>query len=104
MSPVLLTRPSLFGFDPAELCATPCIFVYILNVCKFFIWRSRNDFCFYDVQLGDVSVIESVRVRVKFNLLLFFKHFKSGRCHHYFNCQWGANGVVASVAAGQLSL
>ena len=46
MSPVLLACHSLFGFDPAELRATPRIFVYILNVSKFFIWRSRNDFRF----------------------------------------------------------
>ena len=104
MSPILLTRHSLFGFDPAELRATPRIFVYILNVCKFFIWRSRNDFRFRDVQPGAVSVIESVKARVKFTLPLFVKRFKSGRRQRCFHRQWVANGVVASVAAGQLSL
>ena len=71
MTPVLLVRHSLFGLDPAELHATPHIFVYILNVCKFFIWRSRNDFRFRGVQPGAVSVIESVKARVKFNLPFF---------------------------------
>ena len=103
MSPVLLTRHSLFGLDPAELRATPRVFVYILNVCKFFIWRSRNDFRFRGMQPGAVSVIESVKARVKFNLPLFFKRFKSGRRQRYFHRQWGASGVVASVAAGRLS-
>jgi len=36
--PVLLVRHSLFGFDSAEVRVTPRIFVYILNVSKFFIW------------------------------------------------------------------
>ena len=36
MCPVMLVRHSLFGLDPAELRVTACIFVYILNVCKFF--------------------------------------------------------------------
>ena len=71
MSPVLLVRHSLFGLDPPELRATPRIFVYISNVCKFFIWRSRNDFRFRGVQPGTVSVIESVKARVKFNLPFF---------------------------------
>ena len=104
MSPVLLTRHILFGFDPAELRNTPRVFVYILNVCKFFIWRSRNDFRFRQVRPGAVSLIESVRARVKFNLPLFFKRFKSPRRNRYFHRQWGARGIVASVSSGQLSV
>lgn len=104
MSPVLLARHSLFGFDPVELRATPLVFVYILNVRKFFIWRSRNDFRFHGVHPGAVSVIESVRARVKFNLPLFFNRFKSSRRRCYFHHQWGARGVVASVATGQLTV
>ena len=103
MSPVLLLRHSLFGLDPVELRVTPRIFVYILNVCKFFIWRSRNDFHFPGVQPAAVSVIESVKARVKLNLPLFFKRFKSSRRRRYFH-QWGARGTVASVADGLLTV
>ena len=71
MSPVFLVHHSLFGLDLAEFRATPRIFVYILNVCKLFIWRSRNDFRFCGIQPGAVSIIESVKARVKFNLPLF---------------------------------
>ena len=104
MSPVLLVRHSLFGLNPAELRVTPRIFVYTLNVCKFFIWRSRNDFRFRNAQPGALSVIESVKARVKFNLPIFFKRFKSSRRRRYFHRQWGAHGIVASVAAGRLSM
>lgn len=103
MSPVLLVRHSLFCLDPVELRATPRIFVYILNVCKFFIWRSRNDLRFRGVQPGAVSVIESVKARVKFNLPLFFKRFKSSRRRRYFRRQWGARGVVAAVVDGKFT-
>ena len=103
-SPVLLVRHALFGFDSAELRTTPRIFAYILNVCKFFIWRSRNDFRFRGVQPGAMSVIECVKARVKYHLQLFFKRFKSSRRRRYFHRQWGARGVIASVAAGQLSI
>ena len=103
MSPVLLTRHSLFGFDPAELRATPRIFVYILNVSKCFIWRSRNDCRFRGIQPGAASVIESARARVKFNLPLFFKRFKSSRRRRYFHRQWGARSIVAAVADGKLT-
>ena len=56
------------------------------------------------MQPGAVSVIECVKARVKFNLPLFFKRFKSSRRQRYFHRQWGARGVVASVSSGQLSL
>lgn len=39
MCPVILCRHVLFGFSPDELRVTPRIFVYLLNVCKFVIWR-----------------------------------------------------------------
>ena len=78
-------------------------FVSILNVCKFFIWRSRNDFRFRGVQPGAVSVIESVKARVKFNLPLFFKRFKSSRRRRYFHRQWGSRGILAAVVDGKLT-
>ena len=87
MSPVLLCRHALFGFNPDELRVTPRIFVYLLNVCKFCIWQSRNDFRFRDIRPGAVSVIAKVKARVEFNLPLFFKRFKSSRRRRYFHRQ-----------------
>jgi len=104
MRPVLLCHHALFGFSSDELRVTPQIFVYLLNVCKFVIWRSRNDFRFRDVRPSATSVIVMVETSVKFNLLLFFRRFKSPRRQRYFHRQWGARGVIASVSAGQLSL
>ena len=103
MSPVLECRHVLFGLNSDELRAVPQIFVYLLNVCKFFIWQSRNDCRFRGVQPGAASTIEKVKARVKFYLPLFFKRFRSSRRRRYFPRQWGARGVVASVAAGQLT-
>ena len=51
-----------------------------------------------------MSVIESVKARVKFNLPLFFTRFKSSRRRRYFHHQWGARGTVASIADGQLTV
>ena len=104
MCPVILCRHVLFGFSPDELRATPRIFAYLLNVCKFVIWQSRNDYRFRDVPPGATSAVIKVKARVKFHLPLFFKRFRSARRQRYFHRQWGARGVVASVAAGQLTV
>ena len=104
VSPSLVCRHALFGFNTDELRCVPRIFVYILNVCKYFIWRARNDFRFRDVQPGAASVTDCVKMRVKFHLPLFFKRFKSSRRRRYFHRQWGACGVVGSVVDGSLSL
>ena len=48
LAPSLVCRHALFGFSSDELLAVPRIFVYMLNVCKFFIWHARNDFRFRD--------------------------------------------------------
>ena len=87
LSPSLLCRHVLFGFSADELLCVPRIFVYMLNVCKYFIWRARNDFRFRDVRPGAVVVIEHVKSRVKFFLPLFFKRFKSSRRRRYFHRQ-----------------
>ena len=55
--PSLTSRHVLFGFDPDELCIVPYVFVYMLNVCKYFIWHARNDFRSRDVQPGAIVVI-----------------------------------------------
>lgn len=102
MFTVILCCHVLFGFNSDELCATPSIFVYLL-VCKFLIWQSQNNFHFRDVRQSATSIVK-VKTRVKFNLPLFFKRFKSSRRQHYFHRWWGTRGVVASIAAGQLTL
>ena len=101
MCPVILCRHVLFGFNSDELRVTPRIFVYLLNLAKFLIWHSRNDFRFRGIHPGAAEVITKVKVRVKFNLPLFFKRFRSSRRRRYFHRQWGARGVVASVVDGR---
>ena len=75
----------------------PRVFVYMLNVCKFCIWGARNDFRFRGVCPSAVDVMERVKSRVRFNLPLFFRRFRSDRRRRYFVCQWGGRGVVASL-------
>ena len=91
-----------FWFFYAELCVALCIFVYLLNLLKYFTWRARNDFRFRGVRHGAVIVIENTKARAKFNLPLFFKRFRSSRRRHFYR-QWGACSIVGSVD-GVLSL
>lgn len=100
--PSLCCRHVLFGFSPAELRVVPNILVYMLNVCKYFIWNARNDFRFRDVPPGAIVVIEGVKSRVKFYLPLFFKRFKSSKRRRLFHRQWGASGIIASVSGSRL--
>ena len=102
--PSLVCRHALFGFNSGELSVVPRIFVYILNVCKFFIWHARNDFRFRDVRPGAASVIENVKMRVRFHLPIHFKRFVSSRKRRYFHRQWGGRGTVASVVGDRLVL
>ena len=102
LSPSLLCRHALFGFNSDELLVVPRIFVYVLNVCKYFIWHARNNFRFRDVRPGAATVIEDVKSRVRFYLPLFFKRFRSYRRRRYFHRQWGGGGVIASVVGDRL--
>ena len=104
MCPVILCRHVLFGFSPDELRVTPRVFAYLLNVSKFVIWQSWNDYRFHDIPPGASSAVIKVKARVNFHLPLFFKRFRSARHQRYFHRQWGAYGVVAAVAAGQLTV
>ena len=104
MCPALLVRHVRFGFSSDELCVTPRVFVYLLNLCKFYIWQSRNDFRFRNIPPGAVDVIAKVRARLKCHLPIFFKRFQSSRRRRYFHRQWGARGVVASVSGNVLSI
>ena len=94
----------LFGFSPDKLVSVPRIFVYLLNVCKFFIWLARNDFRFRDTRPGAIVVIGQVKARVAFYLPLVFKRFRSARRNRYFLCQWYANGTLGSVGEACLSI
>ena len=104
MCPALLVRHVRFGFSSDELCVTPRVFVYLLNLCKFYIWQSRNDFRFCNIPPGAVDVIAKVKARLKCHLPIFFKRFQSSRRRRYFHRQWGARGVVASVSGNVLSI
>ena len=84
MSPVLLLRHFLFGFNRNELRVLPRGFVYVLKVCKCCIWLVRNDFRFRSLQHGAIPVIESVKARVKFHLTVFSKHQRNARRRCFF--------------------
>ena len=58
LCPSLHCRHVLFGFNPDELHCVPRIFIYILNVCKFYIWHARNDFRFRDVPPSTLDLCE----------------------------------------------
>ena len=103
MSPVLLLRHVLFGFNLEELRILPRVFVYILNVCKFCSWLARNDFRFRSLEPGAIPVIESVKGQVKFHLTVFFKHQRTACRRRFFTRRWGANGVIASFAGGNVT-
>ena len=45
-APRINVRHALFGFSSDDLLCVPRVFTYVLNVCKFFVWCQRNDYCF----------------------------------------------------------
>ena len=102
--PSLSLRHVLFAFSPDKLVSVPRIFVYLLNVCKFFIWLARNDFCFRETRPGAIVVIGQLKAQVAFYLPLYFKRFRSARRKRYFLHQWCANGTLGSVGEACLSI
>jgi len=98
--PTLSCRHVLFGFSPSELRAVPRVFIDLLCLLKYFVWRARNDFRFHDVRPSALPIIENTKARAKFHLVLFMKHFKSSRHRRYFHRQWGACSVVGSAEDG----
>ena len=82
----------------------PKVFIYVLNVCKFFIWHARYEFRFEDVRPGAPQLITKVRFRAGFHLSLLFKRYKSLRRRRIFHRQWGAAGIIGSVVDGRLVL
>jgi len=95
--PSLVCRHVLFGFAPRELRSFPKVFIYVLNVCKFFIWHARNDFRFQGVRPGAPQLIAKVRSRVEFYLSLLFKRYKLLRRRRIFHRRWGAACTIGSV-------
>ena len=75
----------------------PKVFLYVLNVCKFFIWYARNDFRFQGVCPGAPQLITKVHSRVGFHLSLLFKRYKSLRRKLIFHRQRGVAGIIGSV-------
>ena len=102
LAPSLTVRHIRFGFSPDELSCVPKVFVYILNVCKFFVWLARNDYRFRNVRPSAVDVLANVRARIRFHLPIFFKRFRSPRRRRLFVRQWGACNVVASLVNDDL--
>ena len=100
LCPSLLCCHVLFGFSASELAVVPRVFVYLLNLAKYFLWRARNDYRFHEVRPGALPLMEIIKGRAKCHLVLFFKRFKSSRRQCYFHRQWGANGVVGVVSDG----
>ena len=100
LCPSLLCRHVLFGFSASELAVVPRVFVYLLNLAKYFLWRAHNDYRFRDVQPGALPLIEVVKARAKCHLCIFFKRFRSPHRQRYFHRQWGANSVVGRVSEG----
>ena len=91
-----------FGFNVDEFSNIPRVFIYILNVCKFFLWVARNDFRFHNTRPSAIDVLANVRGRVRFHLPTFFKRFRSARRRRFFIRQWGACNVVASLVNNHL--
>ena len=97
-----MCRHVLFGFNSDELRVVPRGFVYMLNVCKYFLWSPRSDYRFRDIASCSCTVCAQLCARVRFHLPLLFKRFPSSRRRRYFVRQWGAGGSVASIVDGKL--
>ena len=62
-----------------------------------------NGFRFRSLQPVAIPVIKSVKARAKFHLTVLFKHQRTARGRRFFTRRWGANGVIASFAGGNLT-
>ena len=94
----------LFGLAPRELRSLPKVFIYVLNVCKFFIWHARNDLRFQGARPGAPQLIAKVHSRVGFHLSLLFKRYKSLGRRHIFHRWWDAAGIIGSVVDDRFAL
>lgn len=57
---------------------------FLLNVVKYCLWLSSNETRFHGILPGAVTVLESVRVHVRFHLPTLFKPFTSTRRRRFF--------------------
>ena len=92
LCPPLEPRHLLFGFNGGEREIVPPVFSYTLNLVKFFIWLSRNNFRFRNERPSIPNVLSSVRRRLFFYLPLFAKRFQSPRRKRYFRRSWNVIG------------
>ena len=63
-------------------------FVTCSMLFKYCLWLSRDDFRFHGIRPGALTILESVRVRVRFYLPILFKRFSSSRRRCFFVRQW----------------
>lgn len=96
--PPLACRHVLFGFNRDALRVVPRGFECMLNVCKYFLWPTGNDYP--SRHIGPSS--GTMCARVRFHLPLGFKLFRSSSRSRYFVRQLGARGVLASIVDGNL--
>ena len=47
----------------------PRVFVYLLNLAKYFLCRARNDYRFREVRPGVLPLMEVIKARAKCHLL-----------------------------------
>ncbi|KAK3697332.1 hypothetical protein QZH41_015712 [Actinostola sp. cb2023] len=77
---------------PDERQAVPPVFSYVLNLCKFFLWLTRNNYRFRNTAPSVPDIITSVRQRLFFILPLFKKRFVSDTRKRKFNRCWNVLG------------
>ena len=92
LCPRLQVRHLLFGFSSEECEIVPPVFSYILNLVKFFIWLSRNNFRFRQTDPDPLDVVSSVRRRLLFFLPIFQRRFKSDSRKRFFARCWNVMG------------
>ena len=79
LAPTLEPPHLLFGFSDEELRVVPRVFVYLLNVLKFKIWVTRNDYRYRQVAPGAVGLIAATKARLSSFLPILARRFISSR-------------------------
>ena len=95
--PAITVRHVLFGISSDELLCVSRVFCYLLSLLKFFVWCQRNEYRFRSKPTSAVGLIASIKVRLSLYLPLLFKCFRSRRRRRFFQCHWGANGLIGKV-------
>ena len=104
LAPTLEPRHLLFGFSDDELRVVPRVFVYLLNVLKFNIWMTRNNYRYRQVAPGAVGLIAATRARLSSFLPILARRFISSRRRRYFTSQWGASGIIGRYHDGNFQV